>query len=72
MNMTQISRKKHELEDRVTAPGYLATARDVAEAAELVNQYMDELERLEKTATVKERTIHIIRRGGKLIAEEQV
>jgi len=50
MNISTISRKKKELEARVTADGYQTTARDVAEAAELVNQYIDELERLENTA----------------------
>lgn len=48
--MTAISRKKRELETRVTAPGYKTTLRDIAEAQELVNQYIDELERLEKIA----------------------
>ena len=53
MNMQQISQKKGELVDRVLSDGYQATARDVAESQELVNQYIDELERMEKTATVK-------------------
>jgi hypothetical protein len=50
MNVKQISAKKQELITRVTTPGYQTTARDAAEAAELVNAYIDELERLEKTA----------------------
>lgn len=45
--MQQISQKKAELEARVRQPGYKTTARDAAEAVELVNQYMDELARLE-------------------------
>jgi hypothetical protein len=53
MNMTQITKRKHELIDRVLSDGYQTTERDVAEAAELVSAYIDELERLEKTATVK-------------------
>lgn len=71
MNMRQITRKKNELLDRVLAPGYVATARDAAESAELVNQYIDELERLEKTATVTERKIVIHYGNGKYSAEEQ-
>lgn len=52
MKMSLISKKKNELIDRVSAEGYNATERDVAEAQELVNQYIDQLERLESTATV--------------------
>ena len=44
----EIIKKIIELENQPTH-----TARDVALAAELVSQYIDELERLEKTATVK-------------------
>lgn len=51
MNMSQISARKAQLEERVTGPGYMATARDVAEAIELVNQYIDALEHLEMTVT---------------------
>lgn len=71
MNMRQISQKKRELIARVTAPGYVATARDAAESAELVNQYIDELERLEKSVTVTERKIKIYFGDGKFYAEEQ-
>ena len=52
MNIKQIAQKVDELERRVTAEGYTATPRDLAEAQELVNQYIDELERLERIATV--------------------
>lgn len=51
MNITQIYAKKNEIEQRVMTPGYKATERDVAEAAELVNSYMDELERIESIIT---------------------
>lgn len=71
MNMQQISARKRELIERVTCPGYQATERDAAEAAELVNQYIDELERLEATATVKERKVAIHFGGGRFYAEEQ-
>lgn len=71
MNMWQIGKKKRELIARVTASGYVATARDAAESAELVNQYIDELERLEKTATVTERKVKIYFGNGKFYAEEQ-
>ena len=71
MNMQKITEWKHKLIERVTAPGYVATARDAAESAELVNQYLDELERLEKTATVTERKIVIHYGNGKFSAEEQ-
>jgi thiamine biosynthesis lipoprotein ApbE len=50
MKMQEITRRKIELETRVTTPGHQTTERDVAEAQELVNQYIDELERLEQTA----------------------
>ncbi len=50
MNMTQITQAKRELIQRVTTPGYQTTERDVAESQELVNQYIDELERLERIA----------------------
>jgi len=50
MSMAEIHKRKIELEARVTAPDYQTTARDVAEAQELVSQYIDELERLERTA----------------------
>lgn len=50
MNMTQIHEKKIVLIGRVTSAGYKTTERDVAEAQELVNQYIDELEHLEGTA----------------------
>ncbi len=63
MNMTQISQKKVILIGRVTAPGYQTTARDVAEAQELVNQYIDELERLEKTAKPYHGEIDIVING---------
>lgn len=53
MDMKTISRKANEFVARITADGYQATARDVAESQELVNQYIDVLERLENTATVK-------------------
>ena len=48
MNLKQIRDKKHELENKPTH-----TERDVAEARELVSKYIDELKRLEETATVK-------------------
>lgn len=51
MTMQQITQRKRALLARVLAPGYVATERDAAEAAELVNQYIDELERLERTIT---------------------
>lgn len=52
MRMPAISAWCNELEARVLAPGYATSARDVAEAVELVNAYLDELERIEKTLTV--------------------
>lgn len=52
MKMSVISQKKNELIDRVLSEGYNTTERDVAESQELVNQYIDELERLENSATV--------------------
>ena len=52
MKLTDIMKQAKTLIERVTAPDYEATARDVAESQELVNQYIDELERLENTATV--------------------
>ena len=52
MKMPAISKKANDLVDRVLSEGYNTSERDVAEAQELVNQYIDELERLEKTATV--------------------
>jgi hypothetical protein len=51
--LKHIAKKRDELEGRVLDPNYTATERDVAEAAELVNQYIDELTRLEETATVE-------------------
>ena len=71
MNMRQISKAANELIERVTTTGYVATARDAAESAELVNQYIDELERLEKTVTVKERKVKISYGDGKFYTEEQ-
>lgn len=53
MKMQQITQKANELQNRVLADGYQATPRDVAEASELVSKYIDELERLERTVTVK-------------------
>jgi len=50
MKMKLITQKKNELIDRVLSEGYDTSERDVAEAQELVNQYIDELERLENTA----------------------
>ena len=52
MNIQQIIKRAAELEERVIMAG-TATERDVAQANELMNLYIDELERLEKTATVK-------------------
>lgn len=52
MKMDVITEKKNELITRVLSEGHVASERDVAEAQELVNQYIDELERLENTATV--------------------
>jgi hypothetical protein len=52
MKISIITQRKNELIDRVLSEGYNTTERDVAEAQELVNQYIDELERLENTATV--------------------
>jgi len=63
MTMTEISQKKIMLIGRVTAPGYQTTARDVAEAGELVNQYIDELERLEQTAKPYHGNIDIVVNG---------
>ena len=51
MNLLEIWAKKQELDARVIRDG--ATERDVEIAAELVSQYIDELERLEKTVKVK-------------------
>lgn len=51
MKIPQIAQRARELEIKVLTDGYQATERDVAEARELVNQYIDELERLENTAT---------------------
>lgn len=50
MTMYEISQWCNVLTVRVLTPGYQTTQRDAAEAAELVNAYIDELERLEKTA----------------------
>ena len=44
--MSEIARKKTALEARVTAPGYQATERDVAQAFDLLQQYRDELTRM--------------------------
>lgn len=52
MSISEIGNKARALEAKVLAPGYQATARDVSEAQELVSQCIDELERLEQTATV--------------------
>lgn len=52
MNMPAISAWCNELEARVLTPGYETTPRDVAEAVELVNVYLDELERIERTLIV--------------------
>lgn len=52
MNLKQIVQKAAELEQRVLSAG-VANERDLAQAQELVSQYMDELERLENTATVR-------------------
>lgn len=71
MKMKQISEWKHRLIERVTTAGYVATARDAAESAELVNQYIDELERMEKTVTVTERKVKISYGPVKYSAEEQ-
>jgi hypothetical protein len=68
--MRQIGAKKRELIARVLTPGYVATARDAAGSAELVNQYIDELERLEKIVTVTERKVKIHFGNGKYYAEE--
>ena len=51
MTLSEIAKKRDELEARVLRDG--GTERDVAEAAELVQSYIDELERLENTVTVK-------------------
>ena len=51
MKMSAISQWCNELDARVLAPGYQVTERDAAESAELVNAYIDELERLEQIAT---------------------
>ena len=51
MKLQEIAKKRDELERRIATN--TATQRDVAEAAELVSKYVDELERLENTATVK-------------------
>ncbi len=50
MNIPQIAQRARELEARVLTEDYQSTERDVAEARELVNQYIDELERLERIA----------------------
>lgn len=52
MKMSIISQNANELVDRVLSEGYNTTERDVSEAQEIVNQYIDELEHLENTATV--------------------
>lgn len=53
MKMSAISQRANELVDRVLSDGYQATERDVSEAQELVNQYIDELERLEQVVKVE-------------------
>jgi len=58
MSIPQIVQRARELEARVIRAGS-ATERDVAEARELVNKYIDELERLERTATVRVKTVII-------------
>ena len=58
MSIPQIVQRARELETRVIQTGS-ATERDVAEARELVNKYIDELERLERTATVRVKTVII-------------
>lgn len=56
MKIQVLIQKARQLERRVLSEGYEATERDVAEARELVSQYIDELERLERTVTVREGT----------------
>ena len=56
MKIQVLIQKAQQLERRVLSEGYEATERDVAEARELVSQYIDELERLERTVTVREGT----------------
>ena len=51
MNLLEIWANVQELEARVLRDG--GTERDVEIAAELVQQYVDELKGLEETATVK-------------------
>lgn len=60
MTISEITQKKIILIQRVTALGYQTTARNVAEAQELVNQYIDELERLETTAKPYHETIDVV------------
>ena len=52
MKIKDIMKQAETLIERVTAPDYETTGRDVAESEELVNKYIDELERLENTVTV--------------------
>lgn len=52
MKIQQILQRAQALVERVTTPDYPTSARDLAEANELVNLYIDELERLANTATV--------------------
>lgn len=71
MNMHQIGKQMTALCEKVLEPGYQTTARDVALSAELINQYIDELARMETTVTVKERNVVIYFGDGKFKAEEQ-
>ena len=71
MNMKQVSKAANELIARVTTPGYVTTVRDAALSVEIVNQYIDELERMEKTVTVTERKVKISYGPVKYSAEEQ-
>lgn len=52
MSIFEIAQKARALETKVLRPDYQTTARNVSEAQELVSQYIDELERLEQTATI--------------------
>jgi hypothetical protein len=54
MTIQQLAQERDALEARVLSPDYTATERDVAVAADLIERYIDELQRLEETAAITE------------------
>lgn len=68
MTMQKVTERKQELLRRVLSNGYQAGERDVAEAAELVNVYIDELERLEGQISVTRQITDIDKTAARIIA----